>query len=228
MNDEVGPGKPLALTGILLTGLAVLSWEMHGTPVSTPASTVAAIPASHAPLSTLGAGAFVLALHLVLLHCFRHTTSHAILTATAALAVLICTALLVTGHQAQRMRSPRHESLDSLLLRDRAAVVSYEPSSAHITSRVRSSSSVSAPSSTAAGVEFGLKPAGTVSPTTAGRSRSALPDRRHPSRARRSQAAARRHPAPGARTPRPPFRAVAEKRGASASVAAGRKHAALQ
>ncbi|MEU8820361.1 hypothetical protein AB0C26_38110, partial [Actinoplanes sp. NPDC048796] len=33
----------------------------------------------------------------------------------------------MTGHQALRMRSPRHESLDSLLLRGQAAAVSYEP-----------------------------------------------------------------------------------------------------
>ncbi|MEU8242895.1 hypothetical protein AB0C07_31955 [Actinoplanes missouriensis] len=38
-------------------------------------------------------------------------------------AVFICTVLLVTGHQAQRSRSAKHESLDSLLLRDRACAV---------------------------------------------------------------------------------------------------------
>ncbi|WP_179855565.1 hypothetical protein [Paractinoplanes atraurantiacus] len=127
MNDEVGACKPAILTGIVLAGLAVLSWETHDTPVPTSTETAAA---PH--LTTLGVGALVLALHLFLLHRCRHTTNRAVLTATATLAVLICTALLVTGHQAQRMRSPKHESLDSLLLRGRPAAVSYEPASAHV------------------------------------------------------------------------------------------------
>ena len=53
----------------------------------------------------------------------RRTGNRAVLVGGAALAILICAALLLTGHQPQRMRSPKHESLETLLLRDRAAAV---------------------------------------------------------------------------------------------------------
>jgi hypothetical protein len=76
-------------------------------------------------LTTLGVGAVVLALQLF---SVNHTGNRAVRRATASIAILICTALLVSGHYAQRMRSPKHESLDTMLLRDRPAAVSIEPS----------------------------------------------------------------------------------------------------
>ena len=61
------------------------------------------------------AAAAVLVLQLVMMALIRRTGNRAVLVGGAA--------LLLTGHQPQRMRSPKHESLETLLLRDRAAAV---------------------------------------------------------------------------------------------------------
>ncbi|MCO8270521.1 hypothetical protein M1L60_07915 [Actinoplanes sp. TRM 88003] len=79
----------------------------------------------NAHLTTLGIGAVVVALQLYLVRRSDRTGPGA--AATACLGILICLVLLETGHQAQRARPARHESLESLLLHDRAAAVSYEP-----------------------------------------------------------------------------------------------------
>ncbi|GAA2515480.1 hypothetical protein Ahu01nite_080790 [Winogradskya humida] len=56
----------------------------------------------------------------------RRTAHRALLVATAAMAAGICTALLISGHQAQRMRSAKPETLDGMLMRDLPAAVSCE------------------------------------------------------------------------------------------------------
>lgn len=77
----------------------------------------------NAHLTTLGVGAVVVLLQLCLVHRCRRTTRRGVATATASLGILICVALLETGHQAQRARPARHESLEALLLHDRPAAV---------------------------------------------------------------------------------------------------------
>ncbi|MBB2949060.1 hypothetical protein FB565_008865 [Actinoplanes lutulentus] len=72
---------------------------------------------------TLVIGAAVLVAHLLLLHRSRRHPAGSLLTLTASVAVCMCTALLLTGHQAQRMRTPKQESLPA---GDRAVAVSYE------------------------------------------------------------------------------------------------------
>jgi hypothetical protein len=100
-------------------------------PWTTPASAEEA--SGSLDLTTVAAvavAAVALGLQLFVVHRFRGSAHRAGLTVTASLAILVCGVLLVTGHQPQRMRSPRHESLDALLLRDRPVPVSYEPHSA--------------------------------------------------------------------------------------------------
>ena len=81
-------------------------------------------------LTTLGIGAVVVVLQLALARRGPRRTEHrAVGVAVAAGGVLICTALLLTGHLAQRMRSPRHESFEAVSLRDLPAAVRYEPAS---------------------------------------------------------------------------------------------------
>ena len=136
-----------AVLVIAVLGLAVLYWQ--GQDVSAQAPDVSAqVPdvsaqaqaaladhgtvqmqqahRLHTHLTTLGVGAVVLALQLFLLHRFRRTSNRVVLSVTASIAILICAALLATGDHALRMRSPRHESLDAVLLRDRPAAVSTE------------------------------------------------------------------------------------------------------
>jgi hypothetical protein len=82
----------------------------------------------NAHLTTLGIGAVVVVLQLYLVNRCRRTRRRGVATATASLGILVCVALLETGHQAQRTRQARHESLEAALLHDRAVAVSYEPS----------------------------------------------------------------------------------------------------
>jgi hypothetical protein len=79
-------------------------------------------------LIALGVGGVALALQLFLGHRSRHFASRPARLAGATAAVMICIVLLAIGHQAPRTRSPRHESLEGLLLRDRPVAVSYETS----------------------------------------------------------------------------------------------------
>ncbi|MEU8820362.1 hypothetical protein [Actinoplanes sp. NPDC048796] len=73
VNGEVGPGEPMVWatsTGAVLAGLAILSWESHDVPGMAGAEML--VPSrGHAPLTTLGVGALVLALQLFLLHRYR-------------------------------------------------------------------------------------------------------------------------------------------------------------
>jgi hypothetical protein len=123
----------------LVAGLAALAW-LTG---SDPAQSSAVLPPAQldddppagpdvTAVAAIAVAAVALALQLFVVHRFRHTAHRAALTATASLAIVVCAALLVTGHQAQRMRSTRHESLDTLLLRDRPAAVSYDPGHATV------------------------------------------------------------------------------------------------
>lgn len=77
--------------------------------------------------ATLGLGAAALVLQLFLAHRFRRPADRAMLAGVASIAILICVLLLESGHQAQRMRSPKHESFEARLLRDGPAAVQYEP-----------------------------------------------------------------------------------------------------
>ena len=79
-----------------------------------------------AHIAVLGIGAVALVLQLFVIARCRRTTHRAAAAATASLAILLCAALLATGHQPPRMRAARHEAFDSALLRDRPAAVSYE------------------------------------------------------------------------------------------------------
>ncbi|GLY08463.1 hypothetical protein [Actinoplanes sp. NBRC 101535] len=69
--------------------------------------------------SALGVGALVLVLQLVLAHRCRSSPHRILRTAAASIAVLISVLLLESGHQAQRLRPPKHESFEARSLRDR-------------------------------------------------------------------------------------------------------------
>ncbi|GIF22996.1 hypothetical protein BJ973_000645 [Actinoplanes tereljensis] len=70
-----------------------------------------------------GVGAVVLVVQLLLSRRGCRRINRPLRVASAAAAVLVCVEILATGHQAPRTRSPRHESLEGLLLRDRPAAV---------------------------------------------------------------------------------------------------------
>ena len=69
-------------------------------------------------LTTLGIGAAVIVLQLYLSRRLARPTCRPLRLAAAFGAILICTALLLTGHQAQRTRPAKPDTLDALLLRN--------------------------------------------------------------------------------------------------------------
>jgi hypothetical protein len=79
-------------------------------------------------LIALGVGGVALALQLSLGRRSNRFATRPARLAGAVAAVMLCIVLLAIGHQAPRTRSPRHESFEGLLLRDRSVAVSYETS----------------------------------------------------------------------------------------------------
>ncbi|MET0423956.1 MAG: hypothetical protein ABW046_08785 [Actinoplanes sp.] len=73
-----------------------------------------------------GVGVLVLVMQLLLGRC---RVNRPLRIATTAIAVGVCLAVLATGHQPQRARSPKHESLEGLLLRNRPVAAAQHSSS---------------------------------------------------------------------------------------------------